>query len=423
MSKNNVWIDESPLASVVNISSGNPTQGSISPNPPAVGVPYDPLVHGGSTLFDGVDDVLNVAYDSNIDFGTGDFTIEFWINPKLTDRFICGGSSVGANTLSIQTTHSSFYYILVGVNGTTIGTVTGVNCGQALPNQWTHIAVSRNSGTWRAYRNGVLSSTYTNSVAVNIGTGGLFIGKGHSTDTTRFIGNLGPIRFVKGIGLYPSGASFTPEYVFQAVSGTVFLLNHYNIGIFDSACKANIVLDANASRNTSIFKYGDGSLQANSSGPYGENPSAYGNLKNAIGTSDFTIEAWVNNPTTLSTSSHIISFGERGVTGNVRMSLVNYGRVGLYLNGSLLISSSTIVSSGWNHIAVTRQGNIFRVFLNGFLEATTTFSGFNCTNTLFEIGGGDNYTSLETQIDDIRVTIGIARYITNFTPPSALPKA
>lgn len=416
---NSVWIDESPLASVVNIVSGDPFQGSVSPNSPASGVEYNPLVHGASTYFDGIDDVLNVPYNSNMDFGTDDFTIEFWVKSEASDRYLAGSSASGPNNLSILLSHSSNYWFIIGTSNISI------NCGSVPPNVWHHVAVSRNSGVWRSYIDGVFTATLTDSRAINIGTGGLFIGKGNSLDSTRFKGFLGAIRFVKGVGLYPDGTSFTPTPVLSAVSGTVLLLNHYNIGIFDSACKVNLHLYA-AFRDASRYKYGDSSIEADSMGSYGEYPSMDGYLKNSLDGADFTLETWIYVPTTWDTRVRpIISIGGRFVSGSANFATEDYGRISFYVNGTrILLSSIQMSTNNWHHVAVTRQANTFRIFIDGITQGTVTNSSLYLGNKFFEIAGGDEYNGLNTQLDDLRITRSVARYIGNFTPPtSGLAKA
>jgi hypothetical protein len=76
----------------------------------------------------------------------------------------------------------------------------------------------------------------------------------------------------------------------------------------------------------------------------------------------------------------------------------------------------------WYHIAVTRSGTSLRFFINGTqIGSTGTISAtiFN-SNQPFEIAGGllsSNYTN--GWIDEFRFSKGIARWTSNFTPPTA----
>jgi len=75
----------------------------------------------------------------------------------------------------------------------------------------------------------------------------------------------------------------------------------------------------------------------------------------------------------------------------------------------------------WNFIAVTRSGSDLRVFLNGtevlLLTNSVDFSrGGAIIGSINETIGS---FSLDGYVDDVRVTKGIARYTSNFNPPTA----
>ena len=81
----------------------------------------------------------------------------------------------------------------------------------------------------------------------------------------------------------------------------------------------------------------------------------------------------------------------------------------------------------WYHIAVTRSGNTFKSFINGVVEKTFTVSGtiYSDTTIPYNIGrsgySSGGYFYYNGYMDDLRITKGVARYTTTFTPPSALP--
>ena len=87
---------------------------------------------------------------------------------------------------------------------------------------------------------------------------------------------------------------------------------------------------------------------------------------------------------------------------------------------------TTIVKPGqWAHIAYTRSGNDFRIFVNGHLDKTLTASGSianeagNNTKALgswFNRSGAGGY--FRGQMADVRVILEDAVYTESFTPPS-----
>ena len=78
----------------------------------------------------------------------------------------------------------------------------------------------------------------------------------------------------------------------------------------------------------------------------------------------------------------------------------------------------------WYHIAVTRQGSAFRLFVDGALVSTGTNPNAiaSSASTPISVGGSPVYGSAATLsglIDDVRITVGTARYTAAFTPPTA----
>jgi len=81
-----------------------------------------------------------------------------------------------------------------------------------------------------------------------------------------------------------------------------------------------------------------------------------------------------------------------------------------------------IVINTWYHIAVTRSGNVWKMFVDGVEIYTTTVSitPYDSSNDL-KIGGNGSSTpshSMNGYIDELRVTKGVSRYNSNFTPPT-----
>ena len=102
-----------------------------------------------------------------------------------------------------------------------------------------------------------------------------------------------------------------------------------------------------------------------------------------------------------------------------------------YFNNNLAtnLTSPGLLLNTWYHVAVTRNGNEFRIFLNGVLQKTVTqnFSlrqSFTLQSAVFLCVGrlnGSAFTDNRAfvgNIEDCRLTISTPRYITNFTPPA-----
>lgn len=141
------------------------------------------------------------------------------------------------------------------------------------------------------------------------------------------------------------------------------------------------------------------------------NSSAFG-----FGTGDFTMESWVN----YSTGGCIVSLRSDGTQvfyNNVMQ--IQGGRLE-WSDGFTWHTGSTVIPANtWTHVAVTRASGIVRFFVNGVLNGQVSQPMDLGSSRVARIGVLENdiipYTGY---MADLRITKGVARYTTNFTPPS-----
>ena len=141
----------------------------------------------------------------------------------------------------------------------------------------------------------------------------------------------------------------------------------------------------------------------------------------AIGTSDFTIEAWVY-ANSLASNMAIFDGRPSGTSGGNYITLQwhasTYG-MGFYSAGWRITSpTNTLTANTWHHIALSRSGNSTKLFVDG-TQVGSTYS--DTTSYLYGrnyIGGLYNNTNTwwNGYMRDFRVSIGTARYTSNFTP-------
>lgn len=90
----------------------------------------------------------------------------------------------------------------------------------------------------------------------------------------------------------------------------------------------------------------------------------------------------------------------------------------LIIYGTTVVSGITLTANAWQHIAIVRSGNTWTVYVNGVSAGSgTNTNSIDCT--VSGIGGsvsGTNY--FNGYVDEVRITKGIARYTSNFTPPT-----
>jgi hypothetical protein len=138
-----------------------------------------------------------------------------------------------------------------------------------------------------------------------------------------------------------------------------------------------------------------------------------------FGTADFTVEFWLY-PTNLGANlaSQQIFFTAQGSNGlglsvwNNNIHISQYGVADLYDFASAAVANNT-----WVNVAVSRNGTSFRCFINGVQVGSTQTNSTNFAGSSTSyIGAGVGILSYAGYIDEFRVTKGIARYTSNFTP-------
>jgi len=137
----------------------------------------------------------------------------------------------------------------------------------------------------------------------------------------------------------------------------------------------------------------------------------------------FTIEAWVY-PLTLSsvTASGLISKDTYG--SNFSWCIALYSdRIGVYthnINGDWQFeANATVLTNTWQHVALSMDGTTQRLFLNGALIGTKNAPITNISSkiTIGCLGWNNPNYFYNGYINDLRITKGMARYTSNFTPP------
>ena len=146
-----------------------------------------------------------------------------------------------------------------------------------------------------------------------------------------------------------------------------------------------------------------------------------------IGTEDFTIEGWFY------WSSHANNRYLYSQSYAIQLYTNSNGYMNLLVNDSN-DSSSYIISltdnlaigiNTWHHVALVRNGSSFVVYVNGqsYLAGTSSgalpevrTAGFGTfAYGASQTGGAANFVGY---MQDLRISKGLARYTTNFTPPT-----
>jgi hypothetical protein len=165
-----------------------------------------PKFGSGSLLLDGTGDYLRVPDDPDWDFGTGDFTVEAWINMAALDDTmpIVGrlSPSAGGVAWGLQALRSPTRLFFYAGAASFFHNWTGGSL-----NTWHHVAVTRSGTTLSVYANGSRLGSGSNSTNLGASTSTVRIGT-DSLETLFFNGKIDDVRVTKGIARY-TGASYT----------------------------------------------------------------------------------------------------------------------------------------------------------------------------------------------------------------------
>jgi len=409
-------------------NTGSPTQGSFGPfaRPDGEwGVSFD----GGSYV---TSNYLQVAESSDFDFGTGDFTVEFFFFNREYGAYYDYLVTFGNST----TTTSSFgIYIDGGTsinlwqNSAAIASSTSYNT-----NQWYHLAVVRASGTVKFYLDGseIKSASFSSDIS---SPGGMNVANWRlASDSQYFNGIISNLRVVKGTAVY-TGNFTAPTSKLTAITNTVLL-----------TCQSNRFLDNSATGHTvapevspAVTAFGpfltsavyDAAVNGASSSPldYQTYLSIADGAWKTLGTGDFTWEFWFYGKT-----ESLYMVGDATSTQNISSTFtlgVSSKRLTLYysIQGEQAYPLQSPNSAPfynlneWHHVAYVRDGNDHKIYADGILRASETRSGTMVDSTGAQhIGNfGAGYSSgSNTIFSDVRLVKGTAVYSgSTYTVPTA----
>ena len=181
------------------------TTATLTNNNVVIASGLGPDTYSGSLLFNGTNQWLSNATSTAFTFGTGNFTVEYWIYYNAitagTTYVVCGSGRTSAG----------YFFGNLGFipyMSTSAAGYQATGAGTFKIQQWTHVAWSRLGTTINLYINGSWTHSYLNMVD-NITETGFTIGarSDPAFHTNAYISN---IRVVKGIALYTHTGNFSP---------------------------------------------------------------------------------------------------------------------------------------------------------------------------------------------------------------------
>jgi hypothetical protein len=189
-----------------------------------------------------------------------------------------------------------------------------------------------------------------------------------------------------------------------------------------------------AAISTAQSKFGDASVFLDGTNDYIINNNANSNWAFLHNNTTFTLELWFY--TSVTTAQTLISTDAATATigFNLGLSSVNSRDIDFSIYrgvGGSFLSATSLGSvwsvNTWNHLAVVlnKSTQTLKIYLNGTEVATTSTSSFSFSSSdpSYALAIGRYQFSTPAgyytgYIDELRITNGVARYTSNFTPPT-----
>jgi hypothetical protein len=185
-----------------------------------------------------------------------------------------------------------------------------------------------------------------------------------------------------------------------------------------------------ASLTTAVYKFGSASLAKPSSGYI--QTSDHSDF--TLGTNNFTIDFWIYfQDVFIPTSGQAVGVFQLGASNSNRPFLIRFsnssGTKKLEVSNTTLANGTTNVFGNYNvdmpvntwvHLAIVRDGSTFSLYKDGLSQGSFSSNGeIDDKDSYVSIGKSFNSTSsVIFEIDEFRFSNGIARWTSNFTPPS-----
>ena len=149
----------------------------------------------------------------------------------------------------------------------------------------------------------------------------------------------------------------------------------------------------------------------------------------AFGSRDFTVDFWVRRNSIGTRQMILGQLAANGADGSVSFAIefradnkvaVDFGYGNTFVS---FASTRTITDrTDWHHMAYVRNGNNLYLYIDGTRDGTyVTSASMTDSASSLSVGRAGDYNGLYLNgwIDELRISKGIARWTSNFTPPVA----
>lgn len=387
---------------------------------------YSEANNGGSIYFSTADNVDGSYITANY-YTLGDpATINFWMYPTESTQkgSIIDSDGAGNSQSEFQLWFNPTLYINMRDSS---ATYRFINSNLTFPYKvWTYVSLVREAEYIKFYFNGVLK------YSENVGIGAFPFYLGHTTYIGRrrysdtfspfsywpYVGYLSDMQFIGGTAVNPT-PSTVPTAPLSS-SGTSLHIKGADAHVIDKAQRNNLLLTGSVVSTNTVSKF------ANTNSVYFDGSGDAVTVPSLGLSGDLTIETWLYQ-STAQTNAYRTILSSSTYGSGVPLRIYTYGafvQVWLSSAGSAEISGS-FTANTWHHIALVRSSGTWTLYIDGQSQGTDTTGGSYdfASNTEWTMGsrliGSTPVEVLTGYLQDLRLSEGLARYTSSFTPPSA----
>jgi hypothetical protein len=172
----------------------------------------------GSMYFNG-SSYLQISNNGDFNFGTGDFTVDFWAKDLYVNHSTVVQLSVGPHDSLIGYPYNGSFLLYLSSPSAQEDIAQLVSMGGVPGSTWVHYAVVRSGNNFYTFKNGQRVSAFTSSLPVYTSDVSIDIGRYGSS---MMIGYIDELRIVKGVAKWTNDFTLPSEAYPMTVSGNSF---------------------------------------------------------------------------------------------------------------------------------------------------------------------------------------------------------
>ncbi len=354
-------------------------------------------VRGQVAYFDGNDDYIKINSSEALNNAAKHYTASAWVKPTLLNNWNSVMFKEGRNYSTYIQSSGYVYHRFHDASSTDSGIQT--SAGMVPINKWTHIAVTNDGTTAKAFVNGILQKSGSVSGDLVADISDVLIGKSNENGSSgsMFTGYMDEVK-IWTVALTKEEVS--AEY---QNSNTHPLVAHYPLDT--DARDLSVYGNDGTFYNVSFPTDGERGLVAsfNGSGQYISLPAQELNLNSSLG----TVALWVKY--SQDHTGHMFYGSESGGDGwggenELHISAGSYeGR--FFVTGNGLVGSSTIAGNNWHYLAASWDVNgEVRFYVNGSLITALPYASNSFTlNNVYLGRPAENTRYYNGWMDDVKI--------------------